>query len=283
MLPLMMLPKPCLRMGAACFMPSITLRTRVAIAASTFDVEALDAAGLRRAAGIVEPDNRSGPLLDRARSALHLFLDRDVGLPNTQLRRAPAPRLPAHDPAITIHRAPSAQLTSAAQRCRWSPVITATLPSSRPMPVAKPTFDRCDIPQPLPATQGGTGQRLARSAVAEGHNCGFRSQRLILVRLCGELERRMAKWIDEFRAVGGAIQPSMPLRPVSPCSVSFWPRPPAGLAQIQTGRVLHAVFPGGILRDRVGGFGWIAPHWRAAARRHHNFSSGHADPAALRC
>ena len=84
MLPLlMMLPEPCFFIcGAACFMPSMTLRTSVAIAASKrVDLEPLDAAGLRRAAGIVEQAIDAAEFLDRQRDQRpHLLLDRDIGL-----------------------------------------------------------------------------------------------------------------------------------------------------------------------------------------------------------
>ena len=79
----MMLPEPCLRIwGAAYFMPSITLRTNVTIAASKrSDLEALDAAGLRRAAGIVEQAIDAAEFLDRQLDQrAHLLFDRDIGL-----------------------------------------------------------------------------------------------------------------------------------------------------------------------------------------------------------
>ena len=63
-------------------MPSITLRTSVAIAASKrADLEAFDAAGLCRAAGIVEQAIDAAEFLHRlADQGAHLFFDRDVGL-----------------------------------------------------------------------------------------------------------------------------------------------------------------------------------------------------------
>jgi hypothetical protein len=82
MLPLlMMLPLPWRRMwGAACFIPSMTLRSNVAIAASKRRVEALDAAGLRRAAGVVEQAIDAAEFLHRlADQRSHFVLDRDIG------------------------------------------------------------------------------------------------------------------------------------------------------------------------------------------------------------
>ena len=63
-------------------MPSITLRTNVAIAGvETIDLEAFDAAGLRRAAGIVEQTVDAAEFLDRkVDQRTYLLLDRDIGL-----------------------------------------------------------------------------------------------------------------------------------------------------------------------------------------------------------
>ena len=63
-------------------MPSITLRTNVAIAASKLvDLETLDAAGLRRSAGIVEQAIDAAESVDREPDQrAHLLLDRDIGL-----------------------------------------------------------------------------------------------------------------------------------------------------------------------------------------------------------
>ena len=63
-------------------MPSITLRTSVAIAAiEARHLEAFDAAGLCRAAGIVEQAIDSAELLHGlADQGAHLFFDGDVGL-----------------------------------------------------------------------------------------------------------------------------------------------------------------------------------------------------------
>ena len=63
-------------------MPSITLRTSVAIAGvEAGGLEALDAAGLRRAAGIVEQAVDAAEFLDRKLDQrAHLLFHHDVGL-----------------------------------------------------------------------------------------------------------------------------------------------------------------------------------------------------------
>src|SRR3954469_194322 len=95
MLPLvMMLPKPCLRIwGLTCFMPSITLRTSVAIAASkrsTSRPSRPPVCARRLAAGIVEQAIDAAKFVDRgADQRLHLVFLRDVGLPKQAIRPEP--------------------------------------------------------------------------------------------------------------------------------------------------------------------------------------------------
>ncbi len=141
MLPLlMMLPEPCFRIwGAACFMPSITLRTSVAIAASK-----------RSTSRLSMPPVCAGPpaLLNRqsmrpnfsTETAISAFICSSTVtsvwrkmqfVPSFLASASPSG---ARRPAITIF-APSATNSSAV--CNpmplVAPVITATLPSSRPI------------------------------------------------------------------------------------------------------------------------------------------------------
>ena len=147
MLPLlMMLPEPWRRIcGAACFMPSITLRTSVAIAASK-----------RATSRPSMPPVCAGPpaLLNRQSmrpnfstaapiSARICVFDRDVGLDGRRNRRrafsASASPSGARRPAMTIF-APSATKTSAVRRPMplVAPVMTATLPPA--VPCRSPRF-----------------------------------------------------------------------------------------------------------------------------------------------
>ena len=139
-----------------------------------------------------------------------------------------------------------------------APVITATLPSSRPMPVSKPTFDVADIPQPLPATQARA--RLTAGEVRlwpEGHNCAFSvAAALFWVACSRELERPMAKWIDDFReGWRGDSQPSLSLAAafavlclVLATAARF------GLAQIRPDVFFTPYFPAVFFATAFGGY-----------------------------
>ena len=102
------------------------------------DLEAFDAADLRRPAGIVEQAIDAAEFCHRLPDQrTHLVLDRDVGLEEDTVaaelfRQRLA--LGARRPAMTI-LAPSPTNISAVRRPMplVAPVITATLPSSRPM------------------------------------------------------------------------------------------------------------------------------------------------------
>src|SRR3984893_1000109 len=141
MLPLlMMLPEPWRRIwGAACFMPSITLRTSVAIAASK-----------RRASRPSMPPVCAGPpaLLNRQSMRPNFSTAPPISaricsstVTSVWRKMQAAPSLPAsaspsgaRRPAMTI-LAPSATKTSAVRKPMplVAPVITATLLSNRPI------------------------------------------------------------------------------------------------------------------------------------------------------
>src|SRR6266404_5251587 len=141
MLPLlMMLPEPWRRIwGAACFMPSITLRTRVAIAASKRatsrpsmpPVCAGPPALLNRQS--MRPNfSTAWPISARIWSSTVTSVWRKTQWEPSFLANASPSG--ARRPAMTI-LAPSATKTSAVRKPMplVAPVITATLPSSRPI------------------------------------------------------------------------------------------------------------------------------------------------------
>src|SRR5205823_5326326 len=167
MLPLlMMLPEPCFRIwGAACFMPSITLRTSVAIAASK-----------RSTSRPSMPPVCAGPpaLLNRqsmrpnfsTESPISAFICSSTVTSvwrKTQVAPsflASASPSGARRPAITIF-APSATNSSAvcSPMPLVAPVITATFPSSRPTS-SSPCRNRFhQYSRPLPTRQASLFHR----------------------------------------------------------------------------------------------------------------------------
>ena len=141
MLPLlMMLPLPCLRMwGAACFMPSITLRTSVAIAASKRatsspsmpPVCAGPPALLNRQSILPNFSTASAISACICASSVTSVCRKTQSAPSFFASASPSA---TRRPAMTIF-APSATKISAVRNPMplVAPVMTATLPSSLPM------------------------------------------------------------------------------------------------------------------------------------------------------
>src|SRR3984957_7951063 len=203
MLPLlMMLPEPWRRIwGAACFMPSITLRTSVAIAASKRSTSrpsmppicAGPPALLNRQS--MRPNFVSAcPISARIWSSTVTSVLRKMQLlPSFFASASPSG---TRRPAMTI-LAPSATNISAVRRPMplVAPVITATLPSSRPMSFSSfwamlvALYSRLeDATQAMPAAVD-----------------------VVFVWIADRLTGPMAKLIDEFRrGWQGPAQPSPP-------------------------------------------------------------------------
>src|SRR6202022_164238 len=260
MLPLlMMLPEPWRRIwGAACFMPSMTLRNRVAIAASK-----------RATSRPSMPPVCAGPpaLLNRQSRRPNFSTACAISprissstVTSVWRKRQLAPSLPAsaspsgaRRPAMTIF-APSATNISAVRSPipLVAPVMTATLPSSRPISFSRSCDAGFSISEQRKlcwlSTEGVPSPKFAlRAQTAYFPLCSA----LFWIRgsvdvTHDEIDRRISAGLARDISTVTAFEHWI-------CSIlrRFGDRGAVVSLPDPAGRILHPVFPGGILRSRV--------------------------------